>query len=61
MAPELRSRNINNVGDCRNENRNTRFDKPDGNRIRITHRTAEENVWKPQTYRRYKSNEVRTF
>ena len=38
-------REINNVGDRRNKNRSTGFDKPGGNRIRITLfiRTVEKN------------------
>jgi len=54
-------REINNVGDCRNKNRSTGFDKPGGNRIRITLfiRTVEKNL----DFRlrgRYKSSEVRS-
>ena len=39
-------REINDVGDCRNKNRSTGFDKPGGNRIRITlfNRTVEMNL-----------------
>ena len=29
-------REINDVGDCRNKNRSTGYDKPGGNRIRMT-------------------------
>ena len=56
-------RKINNVGDCRNENRSTGFDKPGGNMIRITLfiRTVEENVGDFRLGGRYKSrlSEVR--
>ena len=54
-------REINDVGDCRNKNRNTGFDKPGGNRIRITLFviTVEKNLGDFRLRGRYKSSEVR--
>ena len=39
-------REINDVGDCRNKNRSTGFEKPGGNRIKNTMfiRTVEKNL-----------------
>ena len=53
-------REINDVGDCKNKNRSTEFDKPGGNRIRITLfiRTVEKNLRDFRLRGRYKSSEV---
>ena len=51
---------INSVDDCMEENRSTGFDKPGGNRIRITLlvRRVEENFGDFRLIGSYKSSEV---